>query len=66
MGTQHFPEPNQSSDFLHHDAKISAENIIDHALEVREKFGVMCAIEYMKSNNVDSARIMVALKAQRQ
>jgi hypothetical protein len=69
MGTQHSPESRQSSDqsinLPHHKAELRAEHILDHALEVRENFGVMCAIEYLKSNNVDTARIMVVLKNQR-
>lgn len=65
MGTRQSPESHQSSEQHHIDADLAGKNILNHALEVREQLGTMCAIEYLKSNNVDSERIFRMLRNQR-
>lgn len=65
MGTRQSPEPRQPSGQHRIDDDLAGMNILNHALEVREQLGTMCAIEYLKSNNVDSEQIFRTLRNQR-
>lgn len=65
MATLQAPESSKTPAPKHIDLDASGYNIVNHALEVREHLGTMCAIEYLKSNNIDSERIKRVLKGQR-
>jgi len=63
MATHQSPKSLKAPGPKHVGFDLTAHNIVNHALEVRENLGTMCAIEYLKSNNVDSAQIRRVLKS---